>query len=265
MDLIPYEIENLIKAMYNKKIQMIKNCKAIEQLIKENKDMIDSIDGYDPLSLASGQYKHGDGYEKYINRKCWYFLVFQFDLKKYMLCTAYKKMNQDIEDNKTPDFNLENALGWVRQLKDLIYDNVRTLVEQVFKDITEKVYYTGGSWGTHQKKKRNNNGVDKFFILSTYDYSAVFNYKSDPTITDDLEKCLYILDGKRVPEIPIKKQMRKEKINIAENEYFRIKVCQNGNTHYRIKNEKILNMLNRIGSGQSNLFGEKIRIKIFEK
>lgn len=265
MDIAIYEIEAMIKDIYDKKIQMIKNCKEIERLVDENKSLAESIDGYDPLQLNHRQYKHQDGYEKYIDRTCWYFLSNQFNLQKYMLCTEYKKMNQDIEDNKTPDFNPVNALGWVRQLKDLIYDNVKTLIEKVFADITEKVYYTGSGYSNEKKKKRNNNGIDKFFIITTYDYRRVFGYSCDPTITDDLEKCLYILNGKLVPEVPIKDTMRKNKIDTAENEYMKIKVCKNDNTHYWIKSEKVLNILNRIGSGESNLFGENIKIKIFEK
>ena len=81
MNIVPYEIESLIKAIYSKKIKATSNCKEIEKLVKENRNMMEDIGGYDPLQLKHGQYKYQDDYEKYINRKCWYFLADQFDLR----------------------------------------------------------------------------------------------------------------------------------------------------------------------------------------
>jgi hypothetical protein len=259
-----YNIENTIIEVEKIKNKIICNCDRVMELMDNNKKLAEKIDTYNPLCLKHDQYKRGDDYKKYINRKCWYYIVSLFDMKKYMLCSEYNKMNNNIENNNIPDFNKDNVLGWVRGLKDLIYDNLNTLVKSVFKRITEEHYYTGNGWYRGNKKKRNNNGVDKFFILTTYDYSDVFNYKSSVTVTDDLEKCFFILSGNKVPDEPIKRIMRKNKIDEWENNFFRIKIYKNGNTHYWIKDQKLLNKLNLIGSGEG-IIGENIRIKILER
>lgn len=263
-DIQKYNIEEIITSIEIKKNAMIKNCREMERLFKENKEMSRSINGFDPLQFKYCQYKHGDGYEKYINRICWYYIVSVFDMRKYMLCSEYDRMMEGIENNKTPDFTRKNVLGWVAGLKQLIHDNLNTLVKQVFSKITKEGYRTGpGGWRA-AKKKRNNNGVDSFFIISTSDYYYVFNYRSGITITDDLEKCLYILAGRKLPEKTVKKMMRENKKNEWENDIWRVKACKNGNTHYWIKDEKVLMLLNKIGSGNGTI-GENIRIKILER
>lgn len=259
-----YSIEDEILNMISIKNKMIENCNIIIQMIEENKKIMKTIGSYDPLELKNNQYKYNDDFIKYLNRKCWFRLVEKFNLKKYMLCSDYDKMTKDIEDNKFPEFNRENSLGWIRALKETIYENVTTLCKKVFKEITEEVYFTGSSYTNIKKKKRNNNGVDKFFILSTSDYYYIFDWSSGITITDDIEKCLYILAGEKVPEIPCKDMMRKEKKNIFENDFFKIKVHKSGNTHYWIKDEKLRDRLNLIGAGKGKI-GENIKIKIFEE
>lgn len=261
-DIKKYDIEQTIIDIEAKKNQMIANCREMERLYEDNKNLSNSIDGYDPLSFKYNQYYSPDNYEKYINRMCWRYIVGIFDLQKYMLCSEYDKMMKKIEENDIPDFNRETVLGWIAGLKQLIHDNLNTLVKQVFEQITKEKYYTGPGGWNGQQKKRNNNGVDKFFILTTCDFRRVFGYYHDITITDDLEKCLYILAGKQLPEESIKDIMRKEKVSEYENEIWKIKVCKNGNTHYWINDEKILNLLNRIGSGGETI-GENIKIKVF--
>jgi hypothetical protein len=84
-----------------------------------------------------------------------------------------------------------------------------------------------------------------------------------PTITDDLEKVCFILSGFPVPDVTCKDIMRRDKVREYKNEFFSLKICQNGNTHYWL-NEDVRNKLNLIGSGHDR-FGENIKIKIFDK
>jgi hypothetical protein len=49
----------------------------------------------------------------------------------------------------------------------------------------------------------------------------------------------------------------------VENDYFSVKFCKNGNTHYTM-NEEIREKLNKWGP-EGNIIGENIKIKIFEK
>jgi hypothetical protein len=110
------------------------------------------------------------------------------------------------------------------------------------------------------KKKRNNNGIDKRFILTTHDFSFVFGYHMiKPTLTDDLEKVVNILYDKPLPQYTIKEKMRQDKISFFEDEHFSVKFHQNGNTHY-VLSDDLLQKLNLLGTDGSKL-GEYIKIK----
>jgi hypothetical protein len=229
----------------------------MERLDKEISSAMEEINDYDWYDFRMRDCGEA---EKQVDKKCWRYLMRIFDLRKFMLCTEYDKASGEIESGNFPVFNIENAESWLLGLKSLVYENVQRLIEDVFNRITQETYRVGGWNGT--KKKRNNNGIDKFFILSTGDNYAMEWYSSRSTITDDLEKACYIIDGKQLPEQTIREAMRRGKIWESSNPYFRIRVCKNGNTHYWI-DEKIREKLNLYGS-RKNIIGENIKIKIFE-
>ena len=56
--------------------------------------------------------------------------------------------------------------------------------------------------------------------------------------------------------------MRADKLTILENDYFRIKVCKNGNTHYTIFEDTLKKLNSYCNDGKS--IGENIKIKIFD-
>ena len=198
-----------------------------------------------------------------IDKLCWRYMVRLYELEKWMLCTDYKKLLDEIEHYNTPEFTLENAEGWVAGLQGLIHDNVQTLIKQVFNEITQGYYYTG-SRNNGERKKRNNSGIDQSFILYTSDYSSIFGYwSSTPTVTDDLEKVCYILDGKALPKETLKRKASSDRTMAASNPYMDVTFCKNGNTHYKIQDD-IREKLNRWGPSGAVL-GENIKIKIFEK
>lgn len=233
------------------------------QAIQNRESVLKRIGAYEPwrIDIQFGTYAKRRE-EIYVDRCCWRHLVRMFNLEKYMLCTEYKKMLEDIDNDNTPIFTIENAEGWVAGLKETIYENVRLLCKRVYDNLISGTYRTGGSYCTSKKKKRNNNGIDSFFILSTGDYSRVFGYYDRPTITDDLEKACYLLDGKLVPEVTMIQRARSDKASEVSNEYFSVRMCANGNTHFRIA-EGTANKLNRI-CPDGTLIGEKMRIKIFD-
>ena len=232
--------------------------------------------GLNPIHAYSGYYLDDrsnfkyqeNSTEKNIDYYCWMYVVGLYHLEKYMLCTEYNKMMKEICNGKTPVFNPENAKMWLHGLRELIYENIKTMIESVFEKLMTKKYGTG-----NKIKKRNNNGIDKNFIITTRDYQSIHGYYSysfgtnNPTVTDDLEKVCYILDGKNLPEITIKMKMKNNSTYDCrcvemENAYFKIKTCKNGNTHYTI-NDDIRNKLNKLGA-DSSIIGENIRIKEFE-
>lgn len=255
-----------IESVYQIKLALITYYRVLEETESSINHLSEQINGYSPFRIDRRFDNHGEkSHIKYIDRQCWTYIVNLFDLHKYMLCTDYEKMQKQIENFDFPEYTVENAQAWLTGLKDLIYDNIKTLIKTVFDRITSETYYTGpGANWNKQKKKRNNNGVDELFILTTYDHLDIKRYANRPTITNDLEKVCYLIDNKTLPDVTIKDMMRREQKFEAENEYFNIRICKNGNTHYKIKDKNILNKLNLFGSN-NNTIGENIRIKVFEK
>lgn len=240
----------------------------LDQIEKLNEDLgksFELVNWYSPIRLESRYNVHGERCkEKYVDQACWRYIVKLFELKKYMLCTEYDKMEKQIENFETPEFNEKNIHAYINDLKHLIKENVVLMVKKVYEELITRKYRTGGSnWNNSIEKKRNNNGVDNHFILTTGDYSNIFGYGYRPTITDDLEKVCYILDGEKLPDLTIKETMKKGKIIDGSCSYFSIRVCKNGNTHYTIE-EETLKRLNKAGADPS-IIGENIKIKVFEK
>jgi len=252
------------ESLYGLKMKIIETVERIETDHKQLTFLLNNIDGYVPFYLDDRTHLCGDDrIQRYIDRQFWLYLVRLYELEKYMLYTEYEKMIKDLDNFKFPEFTAGNAKSWINQLKEMIFDNVKYMAENVYNKIVNNFYYTGSSYSTREKKKRNNKGIDSFFILSTGDYNMMFNYwRETPTVTDDLEKLCYILDGKKLPKVTLKQQARTEKEAEAENDYFNVKFCKNGNTHYRIK-EETLHRLNSICPDGSTI-GEDIKIKVFE-
>ena len=256
-----------IADMYRLKTEALDALKRFDAMVKKTSAIYEALDGYSPIHVNYRYEYHGDDAEiKNIDRTCWRLLVQLADLKRYMLCTEYDKMESAIEDCSFPEFTVENAEGYIASLKSIIYENVKTMMRSVYDQITGGHYYTGSGYSSRQKKKRNNNGIDKTFILATGDYHRIFGtyrFGARPTVTDDLEKLCYLFDGQKLPEHTIIEQMRSDGCSEWSNEYFHIKLCKNGNTHYTLTDE-IRNKLNAYG-GNTSLIDKAVKIKVFEE
>lgn len=239
---------------------------ACERMNKEYKlmdDLLESIGSHVFYHLNYQGGSHGEDYiEKALDQRIWQYMIKIYNLEKYMLCTEYEKLQKQIYDFNFPVFTIKNAEGWLTGLKAVVHESVQKLIEDVFERITKDTYWTGSGYSNHKKKKRNNNGIDKHFIITTNDHHHLGWYSVRPTITDDLEKACYIIDGKELPEITIKTSVKKDGIWEAENAYFRVRFCKNGNTHYWLK-DQIRERLNFYGA-KRGVIGNSIRIKVFE-
>ena len=54
-----------------------------------------------------------DSNEKNVDQRCWMYFIKLYNLEKYMLCTEYQKLIDQINNFDFPVFNLENADSWV--------------------------------------------------------------------------------------------------------------------------------------------------------
>lgn len=255
------QVRHTVQSLFSLKLELLDNMKKLKALDKQIRDNFQEINGYSPYRIDCNFRVWSENVdEKAIDQALWYYLARLNNLEKYMLCTDHEKMMKEIEECRTPDFTIENADGWIAGLQGLIRENVKTLVQDVYSRIVNGVYYTGGRNG--DKKKRNNNGIDKMFILRTGDYNSIFSYYSSrPSIMDDLEKVCYLLDGKVLPEKTIRGQFRDSKNAEYTDEYMTVKLCANGNTHFKLA-DKTRAALNKYGPTGATL-GENIKIKIF--
>lgn len=253
-----------VEDIFSVKIELLGKIKQFDALDGEISALYESVNSGNPMYINHHWGNCGEDCErKHVDRSCWRYLVQMFEVERYTLCTQFKDIEKKIEEFNFPEFTVENAYGYIDSLRETIYSNVRTMMKTVYANLCDGAYYTGGGYNA-PKKKRNNNGIDKMFIISTRDYSRVFGYYGDtPTITDDLEKLCYILDGKRLPDQTIIRTMRAEKASEWSNEYFTLKVCKNGNAHYKIEDE-IRAKLNVYGPEPGRI-GEDIKIKVFDR
>ena len=253
-----------VEDVFAQKCVIVDRLKALDALDDEIRELYKAINGGSPTHLSFHYENHGENAaERHVERACWNYLVQIFELKRYMLCTEFREMEKKIEDFNFPPFTVENAYSFIDSLQETIYSNVRMMMKTVYANLCDGTYYTGSGYRA-PKKKRNNNGIDKMFILTTRDYSRVFGYYDDrPSITDDLEKLCYVLDGKRLPERTIIREMHDGHADEWDNGYFELKVCKNGNTHYKIHDE-IRAKLNLYGPEPGRI-GEDIKIKVFDR
>jgi len=258
------QIRHTVESLFALRCSILARAKELWAIDKEMHSQYESIGGHTPYRVENYHRIYAvDNDQKSIDQALWRYLVRLYSLEKFMLCTDFQRMINEIDNYQTPDFTIENANGWIAGLKETIRDNVNTLVKKVYSEITNGHYYTGGGY-RGEKKKRNNNGIDKMFILYTCDWSTVFAYWQDkPSIMDDLEKVCYILDGKTLPEKTLRDALRGDKTDTASNPYMSVKLCQNGNTHFTLE-EGTRELLNRYGPSGA-VIGENIKIKVFER
>lgn len=258
------QTRHTVESLYALRCSTLECAKTLWAMDKELHAKYEEVAGHSPYRVENYNriYDCVSQDQKSIDQALWRYLVRLYNLEKFMLCTDFEKMVGEIDRYQTPDFTIENANGWIAGLKGTIRDNVNILVKKVYAEITSAHYFTGGGY-RGEKKKRNNNGIDKIFIIYTADWSTIFAYWQDrPSIMDDLEKVCYILNGKSLPDKTLRHMMRDSREATASNPYMSVKLCQNGNTHFTIE-ETTLALLNRFGPSGA-VIGENIKIKVFE-
>lgn len=247
-------VEDVIKLRMDSAREMHKLEEQMQVLDKTCK----RLDGRMPAPYSLQKHYSSDAI-KILDCRYWRYMVSYFHLEDYMLSSEYEKLSNQVEHYQTPEFTYENVMGWVTGMKDLINHGVEELANSIYQKLINAKYITGG-----KTKKRNNNGIDKRFILHSNDYGYRWS-ASSPTITDDLEKLCYILDGKQLPEVRMKQAIYNYENNYylgsTSCPYFSIKVCQNNNTHYCLTDETVAR-LNKIGAN-GNILGSDVKIKVF--
>lgn len=254
------QVRYTVESLFALKSKILANVEIMRSLDTACSVDMQSIGGHAVWQVGRGYDRYQQNDKNTVDQAMWRFLSRQFNLQKYMLCTDWDAMQKEIQECRTPEFTVENANAWLDGLKELIHANVQTLVKDVYARVVSGTYRVGSGYNA-DKKKRNNNGIDRHFIIRTNDYSTVFAYWDQPTITDDLEKVCYLLDGKTLPEKTLKTMMKADRVSNGENDYMRVEFCKNGNTHFYLRDD-IRDKLNRYGPDGTTI-GENIKIKVF--
>lgn len=233
---------------------------AIQQGKEDLHAELEKVEGYAPREYSTSYNTKAD--KKEVEKYLWLYLLRAYRVEQYILSDEFNEIQKSVYDEEAPDFTESNVRGWIDGLAERMYSGAVALVKKVYSELVNGTYHVGGWNG--EKKKRNNNGIELNFILSTYDYSLLYDYhNSKPTITDDLEKACYLLDGKQLPDQRLKETMRLAKATSGKNEYMEITVHKNNNTHYKLT-EEARDRLNKYGPA-GNEIGEDVKIKILGK
>jgi hypothetical protein len=233
---------------------------AIQQGKEDLHAELEKVEGYVPHEYYTSHSTKSD--KKEAEKYLWLYLLRAYRVEQYILSDEFNEVQKSVYDKEAPDFTEANVRGWIDGLAERMYSGAVALIKKVYADLVNGTYHVGGWNG--EKKKRNNNGIDSNFILSAYDYSSLYGYHiSKPTITDDLEKACYLLDGKRLPDQRLKETMRLANATTGKNEYMEITVHKNNNTHYKLT-EEARARLNKYGP-EGNEIGEAVKIKILGK
>lgn len=221
---------------------------------------LEKVEGHTPRGYGPTRYLKED--KKEAEKGLWLYLLRAYRVEQYILSNEFNAIQKAVYNCEAPDFTEGNVRGWIEGLSGRMYDGAVALVKKVYSELVNGTYRVGGWRG--DKKKRNNNGIDSTFILSTCDHNMMFGYyQTTPTITDDLEKACYLLDGKQLPAVRLKDVMSKADATTGKNDYMEITVCKNGNTHYKLT-EEARARLNKYGPA-GNEIGEAVKIKIIKR
>lgn len=245
-------IQSLILSR-NKTLELYSNLKEVHLKLCQEHSIVKP---YEIVKLEFMSRKYDLDEIKEFDKYYWHKLLLLFSIERFMLCTEYEKIKWKIlDDCDFLPFTEENVQGFLESCSAWIKDGVNEMLKRVFEQLIDGYYYVG-----KVRKKRNLNGVAKDFILYTFDYNRIAFYRDSPTITDDLEKLCFLIAGKELPKIGMIQQIEKSKIFTAENDYFSIRVCKNGNTHYKFKDgfEKKINFL----YADRTKIGDATKIKI---
>jgi hypothetical protein len=252
-----------IESLYKQKVEILKSAQDMARAERDLNKGYEAIGWHSPYRMESSFKVWKENRDSLaIDQGLWRYLTRLYHLERYMLCSDWDKMLKQIDNCETPEFTIENAEGWLAGLKDTIHENSIAMIKQVYSDIVNGVYYVGGGYNA-DKKKRNNNGVDSYFILRTHDWQTIYDYWRDsPSVMDDLEKACYLLDGQPLPDKTLRSVLHSTREPTAENAYIKVKLCKNGNTHFELE-DGIRTKLNRYGPSGVTI-GEAIKIKVFE-
>ena len=205
--------------------------------------------------------------EREFDRDAWEYFFGSANLQDIMSQKELESYHKRLDDPEP--FTAEAARKYIANGFEIAKNVLDNLVKEVFDKLISSFYIPGGNYNK-SKKKMNNMKIDKWFrtceSITKCKYGRGWEeYYRRPAIFNDLEKCCYILDGKKPPRHPDKicDRLRGIDGNVIENEYFEVVLYKVGNQKVRFKRLDILKKLNKYGA-PGNSLGQDIRVSVFK-
>jgi hypothetical protein len=245
-------IENLL-ARRSAIVERFTNARA---LLVEAKELCDSVADLDIDQLLQSRHSHHgvsllerDAVKlatERLDAALWGHLMHESGLRSFMDATARETWDKSIHEAKTPALTQENIAATFAQLYAVRGDMFERGVIEVFR---------GLSWNyksnlPHKFGKRI--VVGRFMDC----YGSVSGYARSDRLSD-LERCMYMLDGKPAPDhrqgiVQQCGEIQRQWIRSsnfkreAEDDYFRVRWFKNGNGHFYFKRPDLIERMNGI-------------------
>lgn len=198
------------------------------------------------------QYLHHalEGTTKTIKRCCWRYLLRQTGVDAFLSTNRKDKLSRQIEEDGTPDFTLENAMGL---LGGLVHD-----LDGYFNEAIKEVFdwLKPGAWDSYKTNTKSKFEIAQKVIRGgvvekTYGGTA-WTFRGWPGPRNriiDLDKVFHLLDGKGTPHYPgdlatVMQAVMDKDGDTLETEYFKMRWYVNGNLHLTFLREDLLQKLN---------------------
>jgi hypothetical protein len=181
-----------------------------------------------------------------LDAQLWQRLMHESGLRTFMDAKAREKWDKAIHEHKTPELTPENVNATFEQLYGARVDMFERGVIEVFKSL---------SWDykSNLPHKFGKRVVVGYFMDS---YGITSGYARADGLAD-LERCMYMLDGKTAPDhrggivqkcgdIQRARMKSSSVERIAEDDYFRVKWFKNRNGHFYFKRPELVDRMNKI-------------------
>ena len=112
-------VRKSIQDVYEIKIKVLAAYQKLQATAKEADQLMEGINNCSFYRIHRDVH---DSDERNVDQRCWMYFIKLYNLEKYMLCTEYQKLRDQITNFDFPVFNVENANSWVLSLKSMVYE-----------------------------------------------------------------------------------------------------------------------------------------------
>lgn len=206
--------------------------------------MIESRHNYSSTELLRADTERDKFMPQFTQRldaQLWGRLMHESGLRTFMDGKARDEWDKAIQEYKTPPLTIENIEATFERLHGSRLDMFERGVIEVFK---------GLSWNykSNLPQKFGKRIVVEYFMDS---WGHVSSYSRSDKLAD-LERCMYMLDGKPAPDHrtgivqACGTAWRDTKKREAQDDYFRVKWFKNQNGHFYFKRADLVDKMNKI-------------------